>query len=163
MRTAHKTHYEWLEVSPNSTQDEIRKAYRRLAGLHHPDRSRRAATGISIMVDINHAYEVLSNPSSRYAYDKNLSSASTRTRTSLVIQSPTEPSGIAVYRRIAGYKDLDIRGKRANSFQSLWYHSSCSSPRFEDGTPNTTPVGKQASCFAFMLIAFMLSFLILIG
>ena len=61
-----KDYYKILGVSEKAGQAEIKKAYRNLAFLHHPDRS----TGNEeMMKEINEAYAVLSNPVKRNEYD----------------------------------------------------------------------------------------------
>lgn len=65
-------YYALLGVSPTASADEIRAAYRRLALRHHPDVNppdeddRAAAT---FMSQLNEAYDTLSEPSQRAAYD----------------------------------------------------------------------------------------------
>lgn len=62
--------YAVLGVSPTATEDEIKRAFRRLAAEHHPDRNpddKRAATRFK---RINAAYQVLSDPAERAAYDR---------------------------------------------------------------------------------------------
>jgi hypothetical protein len=64
-------YYELLQIDATATFDEIHKAYRSLALLYHPDRN--AAPGsASMMSSINEAYSVLSEPSKRQLYDKQL-------------------------------------------------------------------------------------------
>jgi hypothetical protein len=63
------THYEVLGVAATASPDEIRRAYRRLARLHHPDRSTDDA---STMAAVNEAYRVLRHPSRRALYDAEL-------------------------------------------------------------------------------------------
>jgi len=64
-----KDYYEILGVSKNSPQDEIKKAYRKLALKWHPDRNKtkEAAEKFS---EINKAYEVLSDVKKRETYDQ---------------------------------------------------------------------------------------------
>jgi DnaJ family protein A protein 2 len=57
--------YEDLEVSQDSTQDDIKKAYRKLAMKHHPDKGGDPET----FKKISHAYDVLSDPGKRQSYD----------------------------------------------------------------------------------------------
>lgn len=64
-----RTHYDNLKVSPRASAAEIRKAYRRLASIHHPDRNNNSATSVKAMQCINKAYDVLSNSESRAAHD----------------------------------------------------------------------------------------------
>lgn len=65
---AKKSLYETLEVSQSADQDEIKKAFRKLARKYHPDinKSKEAEEKFK---EINAAYEVLSDPESRKKYD----------------------------------------------------------------------------------------------
>jgi len=58
-------HYQTLGVAKNATQDEIKKAYRRLAGIHHPDKGGDTAE----FQKIQQAYEILSDPNKKQQYD----------------------------------------------------------------------------------------------
>ena len=62
MRPSVETHYHVLGVKPDATPDEIRKAYRRLSLMFHPDRSQG---DVEKYQTINEAYEVLSDASKR--------------------------------------------------------------------------------------------------
>ncbi|MCW4467784.1 J domain-containing protein [Flavobacterium sp. MFBS3-15] len=64
-----KDHYEILGVSPGSTQDEIKKAYRLLALRHHPDRNGGTRQSEEFFKQIVESYQVLSDVSSRRSYD----------------------------------------------------------------------------------------------
>jgi hypothetical protein len=63
--------YKTLGVDPKSSQQEIKKAYRNLAKVHHPDKSTPANKEINeaLFRDIAEAYEVLSDPVQRNEYD----------------------------------------------------------------------------------------------
>lgn len=61
-------HYEALELTTSATADDIRKAYRRLVLLTHPDRTPDPAAHAQYLL-VNAAYEVLSDPARRAAYD----------------------------------------------------------------------------------------------
>ena len=63
-----KSLYDNLQVPTNATQNEIKAAYRRLAKEYHPDVN-RSPEASARMSEINHAYEVLSDPAKRSAYD----------------------------------------------------------------------------------------------
>ncbi|CAB4429569.1 unnamed protein product [Rhizophagus irregularis] len=59
--------YVTLGVQKSSTEEEIKKAYRRLALRFHPDKNPNAADQFKA---ITHAYEILSDPKKRSVYDK---------------------------------------------------------------------------------------------
>ena len=71
------THYETLGLGRGATDDEVRRAYLRLARLLHPDRqigappdqARRAAQE---MREVNEAWRVLRDPDRRSGYDRSL-------------------------------------------------------------------------------------------
>jgi len=62
--------YEVLGVTKNATEAELKKAYRRLAMKHHPDRNPGDAKAEAAFKEAKEAYEVLSEPQKRSAYDQ---------------------------------------------------------------------------------------------
>jgi molecular chaperone DnaJ len=62
--------YKVLEVSKEAPQDEIRRSYRRLARKYHPDANPGDKQAEDRFKEIQHAYEVLSNPEKRREYDE---------------------------------------------------------------------------------------------
>lgn len=64
-----KDYYTTLGVSRDADQDEIRKAYRRLARKHHPDVNKDAGAADEFKA-VNEAYQVLSDPDKRSRYDR---------------------------------------------------------------------------------------------
>jgi len=64
-----KAYYAILGVSRNATDDELKKAYRNLAKLYHPDVN-PSPDAHEKFIEISEAYEVLRNPSSRANYDQ---------------------------------------------------------------------------------------------
>ena len=65
-----KDYYKTLGVSKTADEAEIKKAYRKLAKEHHPDRNKGKAASETKFKEINEAYEVLSDPEKRQVYDQ---------------------------------------------------------------------------------------------
>jgi molecular chaperone DnaJ len=62
-------HYATLGVARGATNEEIKRAYRRLAREHHPDANRDDPEAEDRFKDVTRAYEVLSDPQKRQHYD----------------------------------------------------------------------------------------------
>lgn len=63
-------YYQVLGVDRSATDDEIKKAFRKLARLYHPDVAKDKHTGEAKFKQINEANEVLSDPEKRRKYDE---------------------------------------------------------------------------------------------
>ena len=63
-------YYKVLGVERNATQEEIRKAYRRMAKKYHPDINKNDPTAKERFQEVNEANEVLGNPEKRKKYDE---------------------------------------------------------------------------------------------
>ena len=62
--------YEVLGVARNASEAELKKAYRRLAMKHHPDRNPGDKAAEAKFKEIQTAYDILSDPQKRAAYDQ---------------------------------------------------------------------------------------------
>jgi len=64
-----KDYYEIMGVKRDASQDEIKRAYRKLARKYHPDVSKEAGAEVRFK-EVGEAYEVLKDPEKRAAYDQ---------------------------------------------------------------------------------------------
>ena len=104
--------YKVLEVSKEAPQDEIRRSYRRLARKYHPDANPGDREAEERFKEVQHAYEILSNPEKRREYDEG-------PRTFFGSQGPTQP-GAADFGDISdllgGFGNLgDIFGRASGT------------------------------------------------
>ncbi len=65
-----RDYYEILGVNRTATDDDIKRAFRRLAKQYHPDANAGDATASEKFKEIGEAYAVLSNPEKRQLYDR---------------------------------------------------------------------------------------------
>jgi curved DNA-binding protein CbpA len=73
-----RDYYERLGLSRVASQEDIRKAYRKLVREHHPDTNPGDHSAEERFKDIQQAYEVLSNPEQRRGYDQRLRASAAR-------------------------------------------------------------------------------------
>ena len=70
MPVQYKDYYASLGVPRTASADELKKSFRKLARLHHPDVSKDKKKSEEKFQEINEAYEVLSDPEKRKKYDE---------------------------------------------------------------------------------------------
>lgn len=78
MRTT-RSHYEILGLPRDATLTQIKRRYKQLVRKYHPDVAKDKATAHRLFLQIQEAYEVLSDSSRRRVYDATLTSQTTRT------------------------------------------------------------------------------------
>lgn len=67
---AKRDYYEVLEISKSADENEIKKAYRKIAMKYHPDRNPDDKAAEDKFKEAAEAYEILSNPDKRARYDR---------------------------------------------------------------------------------------------
>ena len=67
---AKRDYYDVLGIERGASSDDVKKAYRRLAMKHHPDRNEGDAGAEEKFKEASEAYEVLSDGEKRQAYDR---------------------------------------------------------------------------------------------
>lgn len=105
-----KDYYQVLGLERTATDEDIRKAYRRLARKYHPDVSKEADAE-SHMRDINEAREVLADPEKRAAYDQ----LAERYRAGQDFQPPPEWQQSHGFDRSGGFGSRNAGGPYSSS------------------------------------------------
>lgn len=65
-----KDYYELLGIQKGASDEEIKKAYRKMAKKYHPDLNKGNAEAGQMFKDVNEAYSVLSDPEKKSRYDQ---------------------------------------------------------------------------------------------
>lgn len=130
-----KDYYKILGVPRDATQDQIKKAFRKLAFLYHPDKNPGQASR-AMMQQINEAYDILGEPVKRqsynYRYDYRNSPSSNQYKTNTRSNQKTRTrqtskkrtnQGYSPFRRTkrrgslkVDYSDLALKGRFVASF-----------------------------------------------
>src|SRR6516225_1897013 len=69
MAVEYKDYYEILGIPRDASQDDVRRAYRKLARRYHPDLNQESDAEDRFK-EVSEAYEVLSDPEKRERYDR---------------------------------------------------------------------------------------------
>ena len=104
---ADKSYYEVLGVDKNATDDDIKKAYRRLARKYHPDLNRDDPKAAEVkMREINEAYDALKDKDKRKQYDSTLDATPKRS------SKTPYPNAEDVLNEMFGKASATASGKR---------------------------------------------------
>jgi curved DNA-binding protein CbpA len=105
--------YDVLNVPVSASDDEIRKAYKRLALVHHPDRGGGDASS-EAFVAIHNAYTTLTDPSKRRVYDAQLhGNPRTAVQFPLLLALNTGPRSPWLHVRVCVCGLLKVQAKQA--------------------------------------------------
>ncbi|KAK0736410.1 hypothetical protein B0T21DRAFT_451175 [Apiosordaria backusii] len=67
-------YYSLLGIRPDANAVEVKKGYHRMARLKHPDKHANSAAATEEFQRLHQAYEILSDPKTRYSYDQTIAS-----------------------------------------------------------------------------------------
>ncbi|MFH1879102.1 MAG: molecular chaperone DnaJ [Candidatus Omnitrophota bacterium] len=99
-------YYGLLEVGRDSSPEEIKKSYRKLAVKYHPDKNPGNKEAEEKFKEISHAYEILSDPAKRRQYDQFGEAAFTQGMGGFGFHDPTD-----IFREVFGDSSFgDILG-----------------------------------------------------
>lgn len=106
-------YYEILQISSTSSQEEIKKAYRKLSRKYHPDNAGEQKR--ELFDQVQEAYDVLGDEEKRKVYDQKLSGGSSGRR------EKEEPKR-ASQKKENNYGDMSafFSGKYQNSFEQFF-------------------------------------------
>lgn len=102
--------YKELGVNPDATDEEIKRAWRSLCSIYHPDKwpePENRAEAAERMADINRAYEILSNPETRAKYDAGL-------------LDPAPDPYMAIYDMAVGYFDNVVSSAPMSAIDNIF-------------------------------------------
>ncbi|MSR76934.1 MAG: J domain-containing protein [Candidatus Omnitrophica bacterium] len=101
-----KNAYEELDVPRNASEDEIKRAFRKLAVIHHPDKNPSDRQGAEVKFKrLGVAYELLMDPDQRRVYDQLLDSNSAPRPSSSTFTGYKDRAEVP--NRVMSYDDID--------------------------------------------------------
>lgn len=109
-------YYKILGIDKNATQDEIKKAYRKLARKYHPDLNPNDKNAKSNFQQINEANEVLSDPEKRKKYDQYGTDWQHAEQFEKAKQNQKQPTGSSA----TGYSGQQFEGDFSDFFESMF-------------------------------------------
>lgn len=120
-----RDYYQVLGVAPEATEEEIRKAYRRLALQWHPDRNAGSRAAGERFKEISEAYAVLIDAAKRREYDRARSAGTPgdfrHTRDDLFRDLFADPRASAIFEELAReFERLGLRVERRDFRQTLF-------------------------------------------
>ena len=101
-RASSKDYYKILGLTPAATPAEVKKAYRKLALEHHPDRNPGDPQAAARFIEIAEAYEILGDPDRRRSYDRSYkpSSGGAKGATGSAPPPPTVPAASTLLKAL---------------------------------------------------------------
>ena len=114
-----KDYYKTLRVQPTATQPQIKKSFRQLALLYHPDKNPDNAVAEATFKEIQEAYETLIDPGKREEY--NYKRWYNRSIKGVFVNEPLSPSAI-LYECVRLYNYMNTVNAWQVDFDGLSHH-----------------------------------------
>ena len=130
-----KDFYKVLGVSKGATDDELKKAYRKLALKYHPDKNKSAGAEAKFK-EIAEAYEILHDPKKREIYDK-------YGEDGLKGGTPFGPNGGSPGESMPGNFSYSFHGDPFQTFKMFFGDEDPFANLFGGGMPGMGPMGGQ--------------------
>jgi DnaJ-class molecular chaperone len=106
-------YYELLGVTPDAPIEEIRSAYRKRAVLLHPDRNLQDPEATENFCTISRAYDVLTDPGQRKAYDESHHTRKQRPESLADALSTDLEAALDIFEKVASLFEVPEPGKRS--------------------------------------------------
>jgi curved DNA-binding protein CbpA len=105
-------YYNILGVNPTDTKEQIKKAYRKLALQHHPDKGGNAEKFKKISV----AFEILFNDEARRDYDEELRDPSKPRKSKGGLEAPKFDAQETIYKKIDAHREIKEKLEKHNIY-----------------------------------------------
>jgi curved DNA-binding protein len=133
-----KDYYQILGVPREATQDDIKRAYRKLARKYHPDVSKEPDAEERFK-ELGEAYEVLKDPQKRAAYDQ----VGKKWKAGQEFHPPPDWGGRDFEFKGGGYTEADI-GQFSDFFRTLFGQGGRGAEHYEHATFRARGADQQA-------------------
>jgi curved DNA-binding protein len=116
-----RDYYETLGVPRTTSEDEIKSAFRKMARKYHPDVAKDKKGAEDRFKEVNEAYEVLGDPSSRRKYDQLGEKWNQPGGYGQPTDDPTRVAQARGFRRGAGAENFDFSGTGFSDFFEAFF------------------------------------------
>lgn len=124
--------YEVLGVTQQATTDDIKKAYRKLALKHHPDRNPGDESACEKFKEVQNAYDILSDPNQRARHDMPGMRTPTPPPRPKKPEKKKDPKDVAWENRKHGFTYADAPGPKVDLWGKPFGKEKKKEPEFKD-------------------------------